>query len=60
VAGTPPGVSFTNINFGGNSGTITGGQAAWGYRFHLTATSVGGSRLNYDLRGKNAGTGTPR
>jgi len=53
------GVSFTNINFGGNSGTITGGQAAWGYRFHLTGDLGGRVELNYDLRGKNAGTGTP-
>lgn len=53
------GVSFTNVNAGGTSGTITGGQAAWGYRFHLTGDLGGRVELLYDLRGKNADTGTP-
>jgi hypothetical protein len=53
------GVSLTNINFGGSSGTITGGQIAWGYRFHFTGDLGGRVELLYDLRGKNADTGTP-
>jgi hypothetical protein len=53
------GVNFTNINVGGRSGTITGGQVAWGHRFHLTGDLGGRVELLYDLRSKNADTGTP-
>jgi len=53
------GVSFTNINFGGTSGTITGAQIAWGNRFHLTGDLGGRVELLYALGSKNADTGTP-
>jgi hypothetical protein len=53
------GVSFTNINFGGASGTISGAQAAWGYRFHLTGDLGGRVEALFDVRGKNTDTATP-
>lgn len=53
------GASFTNINAGGTSGTITGGQAAWGYRFPLTGDLGGRVEFLFDVQGKNADLGIP-
>ena len=50
------GGSFTNINAGA-SGTITGGQVAWGYRFPLTGDLGGRVELLFDLKGKNTDLG---
>jgi hypothetical protein len=50
------GASFTNIN-AGSSGSITGGQAAWGYRFPLTGDLGGRVELLFDVQGKNTDLG---
>jgi hypothetical protein len=51
------GASFTNINVGGTSGTLTGAQAAWGYRFPLTGDLGGRVELLFDMQGKNTDLG---
>jgi hypothetical protein len=52
------GASFTNIN-AGTSGTVVGGQAAWGYRFPLTGDLGGRVEFLFDVQGKNADLGIP-
>ena len=52
------GASVTNINAGA-SGTVVGGQAAWGYRFPLTGDLGGRVEFVFDLQGKNADVGIP-
>lgn len=53
------GASFTNVNFGGTSGTVTGAEAAWGYRFPLTGDLGGRVEVLFDVRGKNTDAAIP-
>ena len=44
---------------GGTSGTVTGVNVAWGYRFHLAGAVGGRFEINYSLSGKSSKLGTP-
>lgn len=53
------GGNLQSVSLTGSSGSITGLQVAWGYRFHLTGAFGGRFEASYLMAGRSTKLGTP-